>query len=431
MNYRKKINRLFVAVLCLAFGSTAFGCGDKESFTVANIGYIEDYGNQAILEEIREGSVVPKLEEFGVKEYKKPEIVLSSISAEDGKYDVQVNGESVGKTNLSNGEAVISRLSNGLELGNTYEVVLSNSKAEYKQTCKYVSKAIYNYEDLVRSINYYKTYTGSDIRESTSPDQTKEKEKFYNGETFSQRLLVLANDISADYILFRSGVGFTLASGKRDFATLLSRQDRNFFYDIFDGQGYTIEFEAIGYGGLFGRIGQNAVIKNLHLVFKPYRDWSLSVSYSMLGLTIANNVTIENVGLELNANNIETNWFSSISNYTSAGAKIKDVVISLSDGLKFKETEKLNSCGFLGGEFNPKQVENVHVISPNLDVASNDYGGKDAVYAENQREKYKGTDNFVKGCQYYIDVESILDSISIVGDWIIGSQGGLLRANSK
>lgn len=422
-----RINNKFICLLLfiMAIANVLYGCANKEKkqIEITQTGYVEDFGNEAVIGFAEESTDSKPV--FIISDVIN-QIELSSLKVKDGSYTLTINGEKVGKATVSSGNAVVERLPKNLVLGNVYEVLFEDSSYIYAQKLQYVSKAIYDYEDLVRSLTYYRTYVLSP-EEATSPS-SKEKEKFYDGAEFSQRLFVLANDIGVSFNDSTFGCGGKF--DKREYATSFSYQNSAYFYDVFDGKGNSIIIEDMFLYGVFGHIGNGAKIQNLKIRTTDNNYWNRPYNYAernILSCSIAKNAAIENVAIMVDVKETTVmNSLNVVSSYINKGAKLKDIIIILSDKITV-QSERIDAPrikdlprGFLGEKCYLEEVEGVYVVANGLKeacyykIAEDEYK---ILYAENQIEA--DYDNFINGCYYYERVSDLRNERTLIGNWYV------------
>ncbi len=436
---KRIINLLSTLILASLMAFTVSACASdkdknkEELFTgnptvIKDLGYLEDFGYRGIVDGRANGNTV----EYYTREILEPEITLTLLGAKTGTYKGKLNEQDIGEIEVSGGSAKLSSIPQGLVLGDKYELVLTHSSAIYKQQIRYVSSAIKDYGDLARCIKYYRTYT-ENYKDTPSP-KAEDAEKYYDGKTFSQRLYALTTNINMTRELMRKGDVKYDVNAMTDYTTTLEESVRAgcYFYDIFDGQGYSVTINDLGSNGLFGHLGQKAVVKNLKIVGYN-NDWAINETFEsvwdkcLLARTISSDCVIENVGLSVNSSG-SIRALNVLSSYTAESVKLKDVVIIVDEGLTvdsdFIGTNNqagTKSAGYLGTNFYPKSVEDVYVVSYGLTEASVSSSNK--IYAENQIEA--DVNDYIIGCFYYETVDDLKTECSKIGNWFVDNNGVL------
>ena len=449
MKILSKLKVIFGALLLIAFMCSflSFGCGGNDSGdtdvfpdkstlkpqTNTSLCYLEDFGQGEILKptvftssEVDNKNYLTKLE----KEKIEKSVYFSSVTIPDGKCKVFFKGKELGAYEIVKGKIVIESVPDDLKIGNTYDLEILTTNALYKQKFKYVSKAIYDKEDLVLALTYYKSSSG-DKNESKAPNSS-ERTKFYDGETFTKRLYVLANDVSftVSDVLFGLGGSDPYPVPTR----WLIDQGNNYFYDDFDGQGYCVRYENLYAGGMFGRIGGGARIKNL-CVESVTTYWTgcgnTHDSKSLLATSVAGNCVLENLALRLEDIR-KAHKLNLIAPYISETVKLKDIYIYNEMGLYDENTVTSNNCqlidsncGYLGYDLRTRDINNVVVVSKfNYASRVKDNDKFIILCAENQSDAdFIGNCEVenLQGCSFYSYVSEMGNNT--VGDWQIVDGG--------
>ncbi len=420
---------------------------DTTPVSSSALGYLEDFGNEVVTNSrVKEGceTLLDKDSSYeGYEEIVAGKIFLSHITAPSGNYTATLGDISLGEIALSeDGEAMLTALPEGLVLGEKYTLTCTNANGKpYTQTVRIVSRAIDDGEELIRALTYYTRkyekamglFDGEYVYDSPAPADTTNPGKFYNGQTFSQRLYVLATsvDISHDLNCYGvDGFGSSATNAFRNPYTNLWSQKYSYWYDELDGQGNSIVVNTFVDQGLFGHIGQGAVLRNFY--FNPASTWWNVYSPEtkcLLGMSIASGATVENVAMYVGFE-VTLGGMNALAPVVTDGAILKDIYIGLSSSVVF-EPKTANDpyvSGYMGWDFGPEYVDNVVVVSPYLDNAGWIVvdGERYELGAANDYDEY-----YVEGLYHfdYVD-EALNNGRSLVGSWYIRTDGSVKWKNS-
>ncbi len=453
MKLLNKLKIIFIASLLISCACTflCFGCstgtpsGDTVKFpdkatvkteTNTKLCYLEDFGQGEIYKattfqekDIADKSYQTKLETEKIEK----KVYFSNVTIPDGKCKLFYEGQELGVSDIAQGKIVIENVPANLKLGKTYDLEVLTTQTLYKLKFKYVSKAIYDKEDLVVALTYYKSNSG-DKEESKSPSNI-ERAKFYDGQTFSKRLYVLANDVSytVDDVLWGVGGENQLQIPTR----WLKEQTTSYFYDDFDGQGNCVRFDNLYAGGMFGRVGAGATIKNLCIESRDTYWTGCGNTHdgkSFIGQSVAGNCVLENLAIRLEDTR-SAHKLNLIAPYISETVKLKDIYIY--NAMALYEADTVTSsdcklidadCGYLGYNCKTTDITNVVVVSEKLRFASRIKDEETNTFkvlcAENQTEFDNEIDyevEYLYGCNFYSFVSEMGNNI--VGNWQILDSG--------
>lgn len=345
--------------------------------------------------------------------YSAQDKTLSNVDVADGTYSATINGESVGEVTVADGVATIAvaNFNCNLAFGSTYTLELTSGDDVYVQKVKYVSKVIKNYEDFYNHcVNFYKVVSGLPTEAVSGGNG------FYNGTEFEKRYYVLGNNITVT----------TCQQQRKANATA--------FYDILDGQGYTIDVgDNLPFKGLFINLGVRSIIKNINVKINNFSAATAGDQWcnqddirniNALASTIYWNVTIENVSISINSISARSGASSItdgydvclVANTISENVTMKNVFIYCPQQFKVQ-----NTCGYLASSIDSNfKAENVVAIT-DLDYASKNASTTNI--AEND-----GSENTIAGVKHYDTIANKPAELTSVGSWAIANDGAVTFA---
>lgn len=385
---------LLIEVLTLFLGACGGGGNttteetDTKPVQVKELGYLEDMGHQVVYKDVELEKTLQKSNEtaeyYGLEEVQiAPQYFLSGVIAPNGKYKVSFNEKDLGEFDLVDGKIMLSKLPENITLGDKYKVTVTSEKGKpYTQTVRYVSKAIRTKRELFDVLSMYRTHNDvavsydanvSEIKaEPVSPMNT-ESSRFYGGEgsEFKQRFYVLADNIAVTQGDVFVGVGYKESQNKINPAAWLYEQRYRYFYDVFDGQGYFLNFDNINDGGIFGNVGRGAKIMNLG-VTQTRTYWTGKTSKSdrknMIACFISSDTVIENIAMSLTATG-SAFGLNLLAPYVGETAVVKDIFIYMARTFSAYTEDEYVSAGYLCHQFFSENAENISVVSPGMKFA--------------------------------------------------------------
>ncbi len=434
---------------------------DTRPVIFSSLAYLEDFGKEQIVDAEKVGE---STDSAGKVSYTyspvfttiTPRIFFSHLSFPAGNYTATLNGTSIGSVVVdSKGEITISSLPSGLTLGNKYTFVCTTSLGKpYTQTIKFVSRAIDTPDEFLRAITYYnqhakacsnKVATNLECGKTVSTNLSKPNSsyvntaQYYNGSSFTQRYYVLATDIGLDHDDVHYGVGgggFTTGynnSLENPYCDLFHQKFSTWF-DIFDGQGYTIDVADYVDGGLFGHIESNA--KVFDVAFTPTSSWwnkTAVASKAGLAMSISKNATVDNVCIIFNFTH-EVSGLSAIACTIESGASLSNIYVCLPESFKVDPsletyataTEAEHQTGFIGydADLTDSTYTNIVVVSAYVKVATWKVSGLFTKTYTPYGASNQEYENYFSGIYLFDSAEDcVREGSSRVGNWIIQDSG--------
>jgi hypothetical protein len=206
------------------------------------------------------------------------------------------------------------------------------------------------------------------------------------------------------------------------------------FKGIFDGNGKILTLTKVtesGRNGLFGRVGEKALIKNLGITVTEVLGGT--VNSNIIAFYIAENATLENMSICYTPSEKTSNRINLLSYQTCYNAVLRDIYIYVSENVQTTDVE--HTYGYLGGYFlrldkaNATQyLENVRVVSKNVIYAKYDYdyvkyyASNDDVVEDDKTFKKTGVYRYdnVAALQEAMQAET---ETTMVGNWTINADG--------
>ncbi len=446
-----KILTFVVSGVMLVGTFTLFGCKDgKETGDLSLVksdvlGYFEDFGNEVITRSVlndglnREEHGNVEANYHGLEVDLGRKIFLSHLKIPKGKYTAKVGDKSLGNITINaSGEAELTSVPKDLVLGEYYTLTCTTAHGKpYEQPIRYVSRTIDTDVEYMRMITYYTRFHYKDIYDcgdydvdTTAPCEHTNVKKYYNGETFSQRFYVLADDIflgrgtkwvGAEGIYWPDG----FAQVDLDPYCNLDKGKYYYFYDVLDGQGHNVNIQEMNNHGLFGQIATGAKIYDLSFdlsMLHDYASWDMDVSpktRSFIAYSIANGATVQSVAVYTSIASGVVNGVNGIAPIIRAGANVSDIYIGLFDKMTYdyRSDEDMYYSGILGHSCELEAINNVVAISPLMDFAY--YLNGDKYMAENDSGDY-----LVQGLFRFRSAEEAINSgFGKVGNWAINENG--------
>ncbi len=456
-----KIFATILSLIILLSTTTLFfvGCGggeeepsppaDTTPVSVSSLGYLEDFGNEVVTNSRLKADKADKKEQngsyYGVEEVVPRKIFFSHLGIPEGEYEAKLGDTLVGKIEISAyGDAFINSVPQGLTLGEYYTLTCTTDSGKpYAQTIRLVSRTIDDDVEMARALTYYTRYyemeaglfDGKIIYNSEKPADTTNPGKYYDGQSFSKRLYVLATDIDVSHNIMVMGVdgyGTNGADAFRNPYTNLWFQRYNYVYDEFDGQGHTVVLNNIIDGGVFGNLGKTAYIHDMYVtaIFTWWNKVSVDTKV-LIGMGISDGARIENFALNIDCA-VTIGGINVLATVIKEGAILKDIYIHLSNTVVFEpqpnDLDAPYRTGLLGYKSELESVQNVVIVSPYVDSISwlTIEGERYKVGAENDYDEYcvEGLYRFD-----YVD-EAINNGKTVVGSWYIRTDGSVKWKNS-
>ncbi len=358
---------------------------DTSTVILSDLAYLEDFGSEQVVDAVRHDETTTDSAGYTQFLYSPKfttitnKIYFSHLSIPVGSYTASLNGTSVGAVTVdANGEMVISSLPSGLTLGNKYSLTCTTEKGKsYIQTIRYVSRTIDDGNEFLRAVTYYNqhakvcskqtaihTECGDSVSMNLSSPNSSyvNSAQYYNGSSFSQRYYVLCADIMVDHDLVHYGVGGGgFISGITD--TLknpycdLYHQRFSTWFDVMNGQGYSVTVENFVDGSLFGHIQKNAKVCDLN--FTPISTWwnqTAVATKSGLAMSISSGAVIDNVAMSFNFDRTVAG-LSVVALNIDSGARLSNMYIYLPQGFGVDPTvdlyatvaDNIKNTGYIGG----------------------------------------------------------------------------------
>ncbi len=323
---------------------------------------------------------------------------LTHLGASDGEYALTVNGVDLGAQTVAGGELALSdedaaTLAAELTLGEKYVITLEGINVKYTQEMKYVSDTVNNLEDFIAVTRRY--------GESTGNGNTT-----YDATTFKQRFYVMTDNI--------------VSTGTNDF----TKQWSNDWYDILDGQGFSITANKLWARGLFGSILKGGVVKNLSVTAKAlHTDQALQSNVFAYDITAG---IISNVSVNVSFAAETAYTYNIIARTINWNTQLRDVFIYLNDNVVISDTTARH--GYIGGYWTPDMknvanyVSNVQVVTSKISLLGKDDTTR---YVANNDTAGDGETQVPAGTISRYDTVAKLKEANVtkVGNWLINDDG--------
>ena len=311
-----------------------------------------------------------------------------------GEYAVTVNGVPVEGAVVEDNLVTFPIANATMTLGgvNTLEA------GGHVQPFRYITKVLTTADELKKALHVYEK-TQSSI----------ERQRYY----------VLGNDIAIS----------TLFDPKE------KTNDNYKFFDVFDGAGYTIKVGTMTKAGLFGMLGNGAVVKdfclNVTYVIGPNNT---STATSMLASEIAG-TTIKNVALIFDTNVPKAFRYNFIAYKIDANTVMEDVYAWIDPETtldpQFNGTNVSGGVGYIGGANTRNvawttNVKNVYYVAPFADAIHEN----EIYYASNEvvEEGAKKLANVYR----YATAEAMANAgVTQVGNWKINKATGTVTFDAN
>ncbi len=348
---------------------------------------------------------------------------LTGVDVSNGTYNLTLNGSSLGEVTVTDGvislgtETVFANA--GCTLGNDYSILLTTSDKTYVQPFKYVSDTISTSAEFKAMTQYYRNKANNAI--VYLGDNNDNGNAFYNGTTdgaasdegFVPRYYILVNDIKKD----ASASNFTMGAVYAG------------FYDVLDGNGYTVTYTAHNQMGVFGEI--YGTVKNISFNLSGKIFQNSYTKNVVLASTIYGGAVVENVYIDISKAYVSSTGlhFCGLAAKTSTDATVKDLYINVGAGYApeggYALSNPTTHGGYIGyyldGTFTNVRVVSTAVTGASVRSGSVHFWAKNDTALKDSANVGSCTSRDV---YRYDTAQAMIDAgVSKVGNWVVATDG--------